>query len=263
MWEFPHSLTCSCVIDSRDRSEGTITMTISIAAMKRILVSALSLCACALIAILVVWRHGAAQAPAVSQIANGQLAFHEVGRLVVDSTGSAQMIGYFPYIANLPVSFFSGTPSEATAYFTLRSSPFQIQSVSNGNVTAMFSQSAGGSAATVYSLYYNAAPYGDFTNPATFSGGQLIATFSSGPWMATASATGALLSGTSTLTSSADFIIKGQTFNLAALGDQETTVLTFGPSPTGGLTGGPLAISYGGYGLAATEANFRGARTRR
>jgi hypothetical protein len=223
--------------------------------MKRILVGVLVFCVCMTIAAWVGWQRGSAQSTASGPVPDGQVAAHLVGRMTVDAYGNAQLFGYFPYFANLPVAFFSGAPSEATAYFTFRTAMFQLQAVPNGSIMELFSQPIGGSTAGAapYSIYYNATPKQDFTNPDTFSQGRLIATFNPAVWMATVTPSGALLSDTITLASSSDFTIQSQPYNMRNLGAAVTMVFMFGPSP-GGLAV-PLTVPFGGYAQQAATSS--------
>lgn len=225
--------------------------------IKRILISLSVVCICMGLAAWIGWQRGEAQSPAGGPVPEGQVAAHIVGRMLVDQYGNAQLIGYFPYLANLPVAFFSGTPSEVTAYFTFRSPTFQLQSVQNGSILELFSQPAspGTNPTLAYNIYLNATPHQDFTNPDTFSQGKLIASFNTVKWMATATAGGGLMAGTITLISSADFTVQGQTYNLGNLGDASTIVFTFGSSPNG-LTF-PLVIPFGGYAQQAASLSPR------
>jgi hypothetical protein len=215
------------------------------------------------IAAWVGWERGAAQSTAGGPVPDGQVAAQVVGRMSVDAYGNAQLFGYFPYLANLPGAFFSGAPGEATAYFTFRSAMFQLQPVPNGSIMELFAKPVGGSTnvAAPYSIYFNANPKQDFTNPDTFSQGQLIATFNPAQWMATVTSGGALLADTITLASSSDFTIQGQTYNFRNLGSAVTMVFMFGSSP-GGLTALPLSVPFGGYAQQAATQSVRVVRPR-
>jgi hypothetical protein len=222
--------------------------------MKRILMSFLFFCVCMAIAAWVGSQRGAAQSPVYGPIPDGQVAAQLVGRVMVDQYSNTQLFGYFPNITNLPVAFFSGAPSEATAYFTFRSPTFQVQSVPNGSLVQLFAQPA--STGGTYNVYFNSNPNQNFTIPESFSQGRLIATFNPARWMATVTPAGAALADSVTLTSSSDFTIQGQTYNFANLGSAATMVFTLGSFP-GMLTGAPLVIPFGAY---AQQAAPQGAR---
>jgi hypothetical protein len=193
-----------------------------------------------------------------AQTTGGTVVAHEIGQAAIDASGNAQLIGYFPYIASLPSPFFSGPPSEATAYFTFRSPLFQLQVVTNGSIMHVFPVTPAGSSATsvTYNVYYNSSPNQSFSNPASFSQGLLIGTFNSVKWMATITPSGGLVAGTFTLASSTDFTVQGQTYNLRNVGDSITLVFDLGP-PGQGLSYLPLSIPFGGYGLLANGAQGR------
>lgn len=191
---------------------------------------------------------------------SAQVVAHEVGQVAVDGSGNGQLFGYFPYIAGLPVAFFSGTPSEATAYFTFRSPTFTLQVITNGAVLHVFPVTPSGSSNVTYNVYYNANPNQSFSNPASFSQGQLIGSFNSLKWMATVTPNGGSVAGSFALQSSSDFTIQGQTYNLKNIGTQVTLVFTLGTPPAGGLSAVPFSIPFGGYGLQASSQSLPGPR---
>ena len=169
--------------------------------------------------------------------------------MLIDTRGTAQWIGDRPYLAGITGSFFSGTPSESTAFFTFRSMPFQEQMIPNGNLTELFPTSASGP--VQIGVYFNPMPNGNFQQPDTFAEGQLIAYLQ--PQRATGTFTGSLATATGTydLVSSVDFIFGGQIYNLAKLTPALTVSLLFG-APVSVSYGGSTAISssFGGYALA-------------
>jgi hypothetical protein len=169
--------------------------------------------------------------------------------MLIDSTGTAQWVGYCPYLAGISGSFFSGTPGESTAYFTFRSMPFQEQTIANGNLTQLFPTSAAGP--VQIGVYLNLAPSGNFQTPDTFSAGQLIANLQPQRAMGTFSGALATAAGTYNVVSSVNFTFGGQTYNLAELTPALTVSLLFG-APTAGTYGGSsqIASSFGGYALA-------------
>lgn len=174
---------------------------------------------------------------------------HLVGQLQVDSSGNAQLVGYFPWISGLPAAF-AGTPSEATAYYTFRSPTFQVRIVANGGLMEIFSMSSGtGGGTLTYNMYYNASPNSSFSNPNSFSQGQLVATLTSVQWMTTASTNGGVGSGTFELASSSNFAIQGQTYNMNTLGNAVTLVLTIAPSPGPSSPYAAFSVPLGGYAL--------------
>ena len=113
------------------------------------------------------------RAQELQPIPANQVVWQHVGRIYLNpQTGKAVYAGYLAHIAGLPNSLFDGAPSERSAHFTFSTDVLSLTPLpTNGSVDLSF-VSAG-----TFNVYYNARPSGDWSNPATFSSGQLIATF--------------------------------------------------------------------------------------
>jgi hypothetical protein len=120
---------------------------------------------------------------AAQQTPAAAVACYFVGRafLQVNSQGefvAGQVVGYFTDINGIGASdsLFkpsSSGPSEQTAFFTFRSDVFSLTPLpSNGDI-GLYLASAG-----TFDIFYNyPTPSGNWSNPDTFSSGQLIAHF--------------------------------------------------------------------------------------
>ena len=109
----------------------------------------------------------AQQAPA------GRIVWHHVGRVFLNpATGKFVYVGYLVHIAPINGSLFDGSLSENTAYFTFSTDLAQLTPLPNNNDVSLSLVSAG-----TFSIYYNATPAADWSDPASFSSGKLIATF--------------------------------------------------------------------------------------
>jgi hypothetical protein len=203
-------------------------------------------CICfAAIVLLLGSPHRSAATSGAGSVAAAAVEANIAGRLIVDSSGSAQLIGYYPFIYGLPSNLFSGAASETTGYFTFRSSVFTINPLQNGNILHLLSTPSAGTT-NVMSVYVNSYPNQNFSLPDTFSAGQMIAQYSTGKFIGTASAFGGVEAGTLVLMSSSNFSFQGQSFNLGALGSATTISLTFGQPISGGFSGGPAVVAFGG-----------------
>ncbi len=207
------------------------------------------LCLCALYAAgcFVFETHSHAQSSGSTRLAAGAVATHVIGRLILNADGTAILLGYYPYIEGVAGPFFSGPQGEATAYFTFRTAPFQVQAVTNGSIVHLFSSPINDTAVMV-TTYYNDTPAGDFTNPDSFSSGQAIGVFHTRRGMATAitGATGMEI-GTLDLVSASDFTFQAQTYNLGSLGSSITQTTFYAGSPvSGSLASLPASIPFGG-----------------
>jgi len=186
--------------------------------------------------------------------APGAVEAQVVGRLIVDSTGSALLIGYYPYISGLPANLFAGAPSEATAYFTFRSSTFTLALLQNGNILHLLSTPSAG-ATNVMSVYFNSNPNQTFQTPDTFSNGELIAQYNTVKFMGTATPYSGVEAGTLTLVSSHSFSFQGETYDVGPLGSATTISLTFGQPLSGGFTLAPAVVAFGGDAIGVGNPN--------
>jgi len=184
------------------------------------------------------------------RIPPGAVAAQIVGRLLIDASGEGQVVGYYTYLAGIPGPFFSGEPSEATAYFTFRSTRFRTQVIPNGNIVHLLSVPVD-VAATEVRIYFNGQPNGNFQSPDTFSDGQLIGTLQAQGSLGTAAGSTYTMAGTFDLVSASNFIFQGQRHNFRKLGDAVTLSQTFGPPLSGSFSGGSVVVCFGGYALAA------------
>jgi hypothetical protein len=93
--------------------------------------------------------------------------------------GQGEVVGYFTDINGIGASdaLFRGSPSEGTAFFTLRSDVFSLAPLPSNGTFTLDLISAG-----EFNIYHTPSPIGDWSKPDTFSGGnpfpgQPIATF--------------------------------------------------------------------------------------
>jgi hypothetical protein len=192
----------------------------------------------------------AATTPAPIGVVGAQI----IGRIVLNADGTAETIGYYPFLLGLPSPLFSGTPGESTAYFTLHSTAFTAQTIPNATIMHAFATPPAGSANLV-NVYFNSAPNQNFSNPNTFSAGQLIATYKS---------VGGMITGvvpyvgtdvvTLQLVSSADFSFGGQTFNIATLGGGTMTMyVTAAAMPSSPAGSFPMVWPFGASVVVASS----------
>ena len=189
------------------------------------------------------------------QIPSSAVACYLVGRFYVDpTTGKGEVAGYFTDINGIGASdsLFKGMPSESTAYFTFRAMLSATSLPSNGDITLLL-----GSAGT-YDIYYNPAPKGDWNNPDTFSGGQLVAHFSRPEFLSlqfdSFSFTQHAI--TETLVSSQAFTFKGHRHNFKELTPGGITLYNYvsntplPPAVVAGFSTSPIVLPYAGNCIA-------------
>ena len=130
------------------------------------------LISCVAFAVISLTRsHLSAQTTVASPI--GSAAWYQVGRTAVNpKTGAGFAYGYYAQIAGLTGSMFSGAPGEDTAYFTFRTSEFQLIPVkTNGDVNMAIVTP------DTFNIYYTASPKHDWSNPDSFTTGVIVGTF--------------------------------------------------------------------------------------
>jgi hypothetical protein len=99
------------------------------------------------------------------------VAWYVTGRFYTGVDRTTQDMGYFLHLAGISGELFDGDPSELTAWFTFRSTPFTSKPVSNGSL------SLGLDTTGTFSVYLKSKPGASFDHPDTFSDGEPIATF--------------------------------------------------------------------------------------
>jgi hypothetical protein len=179
-----------------------------------------------------------------------QVVWQHVGRFYLNpTTGQAVYAGYVVHlnpISNSGVSLFNGSPSESTAYFTFSTDVIQLTPLPNNNDLALYLISAG-----TFSVYYNANPNGDWSNPSSFSSGKLIATFTREQSLYSQFASIGVHSLSETLTSSRDFTFMGQKYNMKSIAPHGITFAQFfSTAATTGTSTYPYAFAAAGTTMA-------------
>lgn len=177
---------------------------------------------------------------ALASLRAGQNAWLGQAREFINpATGSAQVAGYFVFVEGVGGPFFSGNPSEATAFLTLRSDTLSLSPpIANGTDVSATMFSPG-----TFTVYLNSTPGSNFASLDSFSSGKPIATFLRSTGMIT-SVVGS--TGTATfsakLISSQDFVFQGRTVNLGKLVPNGVTILiTTSSNFLGGTAEFPIA----------------------
>ncbi len=113
----------------------------------------------------------------------GRVAWHFVARLIFTPTGP-ELIGYLSFIDGLPGPFFDGPAGEGTAFFTLRLTMggSTFEQVTPGGDVAVTLIGPGAK----FDVFHDPSPNQVWSDPGTFSDGQLIGTFEESHFMGTA-----------------------------------------------------------------------------
>jgi hypothetical protein len=110
--------------------------------------------------------------------------------------------------------------------------------------------------AGAFNVYYNSIPTGDWSNPATFSSGQLIATFSRKESLFPEFGPIGFHSLSETLLSSQSFTFNGQTFNFKYMTPNGITFVQYiSTTPLAGVADYPVAFAGFGTTMAVGESD--------
>ncbi|MBM3740277.1 MAG: hypothetical protein FJW39_31370 [Acidobacteria bacterium] len=165
----------------------------------------------------------------------GTIAGHAVGRAVVASDQTIELLAYCPFLAGLStsgISLFSSGNTEKGAYFSLRSSRFRVEPIQNGRVFYTRIVPVGADFLTSR-ITYHPSPNLDFNRPETFSSGQTVITLRNrgGSIILVQDATITYTS-TAEVLATEDFTFQGRQLNLKDTGVSTFTVTLSGPAPS-------------------------------
>lgn len=180
----------------------------------------------------------------------GEVAFYFVGRALLNpSTGQGLVVGFLTDIKGISGPLFSGTPSEASAFFTFRSDVFSLRPLNVDGDLASTIVSSG-----TFSVYLNSSPHGDWSNPDTFSSGQLIAKFARGETLLIQVGSISQHVLTEKLLSSQEFTFGGRDYTLGSLVPGGVTLNEFiSNNPLQGVSSFPVALAFGGNSIAIQQ----------
>ena len=156
--------------------------------------------------------------------------------------------GYYVQIAGIATSIFNGTPSENTAYFSFRTTEFQVLPLPvNGDINHLVAL------ADTFNVYYDPNPNRDWTNPDSFSTGTAIANWTRTPFLLIRiweSFTTEYIY----LNSSQNFTFNNATLNIGAAIYAVTQTNFYSNAPIPALPGGfSDVIAFSGNGIVAAN----------
>jgi hypothetical protein len=168
------------------------------------------------------------------------VVWQHVGRVYLNpSTGKAVWAGYVVHINGINNSLFNGAPSEATAYFTFSTDVLSLTPMPNNGDVALNLVSAG-----TFNVYFNSNPNGNWSNPASFSSGQLIATFTRKESLFPEFGPIAFHSLSESLLSSQNFTFDGKTYDFKYVAPNGITFAQFlSTTPLTGVADYPVAFA--------------------
>jgi hypothetical protein len=201
------------------------------------------------------------QIQARHEISASRVAWHIVARSLVNpSNGTSQVVGYLTDLDGVPGSLFNGTPSEITAFLTLRTDVFTSQPLPiNGNITLSLP------GPVALHLYFNPNPSNNWNDPVTFSSGNEIARFNRAANLFMSVGPISYDTFSLELVFSKDFTIDGHEVDFKKLVPYGVTNTNMGTTmPVAGSGNFSLAFPFAGTGIAIgnDEACGRGEKYR-
>ena len=191
-----------------------------------------------------------AQAPTLppSPTASGEIAWYSVSRAVLNPvTGAAFVYGYYVALNGVNGPMFTGAPGESTAIFTFRTSLTQLVPLPlNGDIAPIYVTPG------VFNIYYNTAPKGDWSNPDTFSSGQVVATYNRNPFLLSQVGPARYEAFNASMTASNEFNYGGQKINLKNYISGVTSINVFSTTPLPGTVELPVGQALSGYALVTS-----------
>jgi len=154
------------------------------------------------------------------------------------------------HLNGISTSLFNGSPSEATAFFTFSTDVLSLTPMPSNGDLALYLVSEG-----TFNVYYNPRPNGDWSNPSSFSSGELIATFARQQSLYPEFMPIGIHSLSETLESSQTFTFDGQTFNFKRMVPNGITFASFLSTKalTTGLSDYPVAFAAAGTTIAVGD----------
>ena len=202
---------------------------------------------CLLVAFVVFFSRHMIGGNGTGAVPAGQVAWQLVGKSLLNlETGMGQVLGYFTYLNGVPGPMFAGPPGESTAFFTLRSEPFSLETFPNGNILI------GLLGPEMFRVYLDTTPDQAFEDPASFSDGQTLATLDRLP--AQLNFVGPVFVDTfsARLVSARNFFWQDRQLNIRRLTPGGVTVHVAGSTEflPSGVADFPVSVSFGASGVA-------------
>src|SRR5690348_11052743 len=197
--------------------------------------------------------------PELRKVPVGAVAAQLTGRLVGGGglAGEYEFLCYATFIEGLGASLFSGNPSEQTALITLRSDKFRFQTLANGSLIHFGRLILPGTPLAQVRVYYTSNPSHDFSDPDSFSQGQLVGALQARGIQGDLTPSFTFnASGTLTVESTSDISIGGKRVSLRVLGNSVTASLR-GVAPSAAQFTGANGISVPLDGTVYSSTAFR------
>ncbi|MBV8525238.1 MAG: hypothetical protein JOY71_24470 [Acetobacteraceae bacterium] len=197
----------------------------------------------ALTTLLMGWLCAAEAQPIPSSAVACHFVIRAYLNIGADGQGVAEVAGYITDTPGISDSLFNGSPSEQTAFLTFRSDLVTLTPLPPNGVVNLERVSPG-----TFNIYFNPTPNGDWSDPNTFSNGQMFPGTPIAHFMRRQS----LFFQTDTLSRhdvseileySRSFVLNGNTYDLKdSVPGGFTLYETYSNTPVSGIAGFPVVL---------------------
>jgi len=177
------------------------------------------------------------------KVSEGQLLYEIIGQVINFTPTTSTQFGYYTYIKGIDALFAGAPENETTAWFTFHRETTNLRVTVNGPLRIISREGT-------TTVYLNAAPAGDFSNPDSFRAGTpiQISTLRQQVIVDTVSQTFTVVN-QDTITSSSLFSVNGTTYQIGKVGD------VFRTTKNGHLSGPVPSGYFAGYSVGAEKSN--------
>jgi hypothetical protein len=176
------------------------------------------------------------------KVGEGQVLYEIIGQVINSTPTTSTQFGYYTYIKGIDGLFAGAPENETTAWFTFHRETTNLRVTVNGPLRIISREGT-------TTVYLNAAPAGDFSNPDSFRAGTpiQISTLRQQVIVDTVSQTFTVVN-QDTITSSTHFSVNGTTYQIGKAGD------VFRTTKNGHLSGPVPSGYFAGYSVGAEKS---------
>lgn len=177
------------------------------------------------------------------KVGEGQLLYEIIGQVINFTPTTSTQFGYYTYIKGVDGLFAGAPENETTAWFTFHRETTNLRVTANGPLRIISREGT-------TTVYLNAAPAGNFSDPDSFRAGTpiQISTLRQQVIVDTVSQTFTVVN-QDTITSNSLFSVNGSTYQIGKVGD------VFRTTKNGHLSGPVPSGYFAGYSVGAEKSN--------
>ena len=179
------------------------------------------------------------------QVSEGQLLYEIIGQVINFTPTTSTQFGYYTHIKGVDALFAGAPENETTAWFTFFRETTNLRVTANGPLRIISREGT-------TTVYLNATPAGNFSDPDSFRAGASIQTSTMRQQVIvdTVSQTFTVVN-QDTITSNSVFTVNGSTYQIGKVGD------VFRTTKNGHLSGPVPSGYFAGYSVGAEKSRQR------